>query len=132
MLGINAIAQDNFYSAPMMEQPFDSIFTSVEQMPQYVGGEAEMMKFIDTHIKYPPIKDELLATKRDSVLTARFVVDKTGKIRDIRILAGANHTNYAKSFVTVIEQMPNWIPGKQNNKLVDVYYIILHRIGVRE
>ena len=31
------------------------VFTSVEQMPQFPGGEAELLKWISTHIKYPAI-----------------------------------------------------------------------------
>ena len=115
MLGLSSIAQESFEAASS-----DSVFTSVEQMPQYVGGDAEMMKFISSHMHYPTIKDE--DEMNCSRIVVKFVVSKRGKVRDITVIKG--DANCAMPLVEVIEQMPDWIPGKQNGRPVDVYYSI--------
>ena len=37
------------------EEKKEEIFRSVEQMPQFPGGEAALMKYLQSHINYPPM-----------------------------------------------------------------------------
>ena len=36
----------------------EKVFTAVEQMPQFPGGDAELMKFLSKNIKYPTMAME--------------------------------------------------------------------------
>ena len=54
------------------------VFISVEQMPQFPGGEAALMKFLASHINYPPT-----AAEHDiqGKVVVQFVVKKDGSRR---------------------------------------------------
>lgn len=97
----------------------ETIYTSAEVMPQYPGGESEMMKYFTT-IKYPKISVENSINSR---VVARFIITKEGKIRNIEILKSLNK-EFDAEFVKFIQAMPDWIPAKQNGQNVSCYYII--------
>lgn len=95
-------------------------------MPQFPGGDVEMMKYIGRNLRYPSSDlSELIDNGRINV---RFVVRKTGKIDNITM-----RTPLAKAFeaevVRFMQNMPKWIPGKMNGENVDCYYtlpILIH------
>ena len=95
-------------------------FDMVEQMPQFPGGQAEMMQFISKNMKYPTIAQENGTQGR---VTCQFVVGADGKVRDVKVLRGVD-PYLDKEAVRVIMSMPKWIPGKQNGKAVSVKYTI--------
>ncbi|MFT4169231.1 MAG: energy transducer TonB [Dysgonomonas sp.] len=95
-------------------------FEHVEQMPQFPGGEAELMKYINNNIKYPPIAAENGIEGR---VVVRFVVEKNGKVSDINILRSVD-PSLDKEAARVIRSMPTWIPGMQNGRNVAVYYTL--------
>ena len=98
----------------------EKVFDMVEQMPQFPGGQAEMMQFISKNMKYPTIAQENGTQGR---VTCQFVVGADGKVRDVKVLRGVD-TYLDKEDVRVIMSMPKWIPGKQNGKAVSVKYTI--------
>ena len=100
--------------------PKDSTFVTVEQMPQYPGGEAEMRKYIAKTLKYPRIPEENGIEGR---VTVRFVVSKTGDVGNVEVYKGVDQY-LDKEAIRVIASMPKWIPGKQNGVAVNVYYIV--------
>ena len=50
----------------------------------------------------------------------RFVIDKQGNISDVKIRAP--HVRFEKEVNKIIDKIPQFIPGKQNNKPVKVIY----------
>ena len=95
-------------------------YQAVEQMPQFPGGDAELMKYIQDHLKYPVIAAENGILGR---VIVRFVVSKTGEIQDVTVLRGVD-SSLDKEAVRVIKSMPKWIPGKQNGNNVAVYFTV--------
>ena len=98
----------------------EKVFDMVEQMPQFPGGQAEMMQFISKNMKYPTIAQENGTQGR---VTCQFVVGADGRVRDVNVLRGVD-PYLDKEAVRVIMSMPKWIPGKQNGKAVSVKYTI--------
>ncbi|MDE6347758.1 MAG: TonB family protein [Bacteroides sp.] len=98
----------------------EKVFDMVEQMPQFPGGQAEMMKFISEHMKYPQAAQENGTQGR---VTCQFVVGADGQVRDAKVVRGID-PYLDKEAVRVIMSMPRWIPGKQNGKAVSVKYTI--------
>ena len=96
------------------------IFTAVEQMPQFPGGEVAMNKFIADNLKYPELSKK---DKPSGKVYLRFVVSKEGKLCDARIVRSLD-AYCDKEALRVIRSMPEWIPGKQNGINVSVYYIV--------
>lgn len=98
----------------------DKPFVSVEQMPQYPGGNGELMKFLSSNIRYPTIAAENGIEGR---VIIRFVVGKDGSVSDIQVQRGLD-ASCDKEAVRVVKMMPKWIPGKQNGRAVPVYFTL--------
>ena len=95
-------------------------YQAVEQMPQFPGGETALLKFINDNIRYPIPAQEAGIQGR---VVVRFVVSKTGEIRDVTVLRSVE-SSLDKEAVRVIKMMPKWIPGKQNGNSVAVYFTV--------
>ena len=95
------------------------VFTFVEEMPSFPGGEAKLMEYISKNIKYPMIAKENGIQGRVYVT---FVVDKDGKIKDAKILRGGLGGGLEEEALRVVRSMPDWKAGKQNGRAVQVQY----------
>ncbi|GEM_PF-750981 len=96
------------------------IYTVVERMPEFPGGDSEMYSFISKNLKYPTeAKDQNIS----GIVYVQFVVSKTGVIDDnsVRILRSV-HELLDEATENVVKSFPNWTPGYQNQKPVAVYY----------
>lgn len=96
------------------------VFTSVEQMPQFPGGEAELLKWISTHIKYPAIAME---NNVQGKVVVQFVVTRDGSIGEVKIARGKD-PDLDKEAVRVVRTLPKFIPGKMNGQAVNVWYTL--------
>lgn len=92
----------------------------VEQMPQFPGGEEELLRFIKDNLKYPAVAAEVGIEGR---VTIRFVVNRNGDVTDITVIRGLD-PSCDKEAVRVVRMMPRWIPGRQNGRNVPVYYTL--------
>ncbi|HET9571420.1 MAG TPA: TonB family protein [Bacteroidales bacterium] len=92
----------------------------VEQMPQYPGGDEELLRFIRDNLKYPAVAAEVGIEGR---VTIRFVVSRTGDVTDVTVIRGLD-PSCDKEAVRVVKMMPRWIPGRQNGRNVPVYYTL--------
>ncbi|MDZ7635717.1 MAG: TonB family protein [Bacteroidales bacterium] len=95
-------------------------FVVVEEMPVFPGGEHAMMSWITLNVKYPPKAAE---EKIFGMVQVSFVVTSTGKVSEVKINKGVHPLLDAEA-VRVVEEMPDWKPGSQKGKPVDVGYII--------
>ena len=101
----NAVAQ----VLPEKSPNRDDTFIVVEQMPEYPGGQAAMMKYISSSFIYP----ESAADKEiEGKVLVSFVVDKTGKVGDVKIKKSVNK-DLDKEAIRVVKGMPLWKPGMQ-------------------
>ena len=96
------------------------VFKYVEQMPQYPGGEKQMMKYLSQNIKYPV---EAQKQGIQGTVVCRFIVSLTGEVTDVTILKSLT-TEIDEEAIRVVSGMPNWTPGKQGGKEVSVYYTL--------
>ena len=96
------------------------VFDVVEQMPSFPGGDAELMKFLSTHIKYPVVAEENGIQGR---VIATFVVERDGSISDVKVIKSVD-PSLDKEAIRVLKSMPRWIPGKQNGSAVRVKYTV--------
>ena len=98
----------------------DQVFTVVEVMPEYPGGQGELLKYLAKSVKYPVIAQENGIQGR---VTASFIVEKDGSIRDIEVMRGVD-PSLDKEAIRVLSGMPNWTPGKQRGQNVAVKYTV--------
>jgi periplasmic protein TonB len=101
------------------EEP-EKPFIIVEQMPQFPGGEKEMMKFIKNNLRYPANAIEMGIS---GTVTVNFVVGRDGKITEIKVIRGIGG-GCDEEAVRILEKMPPWSPGKQGGRAVLVSYTV--------
>lgn len=96
----------------------EQIFTIVEEMPSFPGGEAELFKYLGKAIKYPQMAAD---AGIQGVVYVTFEVDKDGKVKDVKVLRGIGG-GCDEEAIRVVKAMPAWKPGKQRGKPVRVQY----------
>lgn len=94
------------------------IFTVVEQMPMYPGGEGALLGYLRDNIHYPTVAAENGVQGR---VVVGFVVERDGSITDVKILRGVD-PSLDREAMRVVKSMPRWNPGKQNGSAVRVKY----------
>ena len=96
------------------------VFDVVEQMPEFPGGAAALMKWLSDNIKYPSIAEENGIQGR---VVCTFVVERDGSVTDIQVARSVD-PSLDKEAIRVLKKMPKWIPGKQNGSAVRVKYTV--------
>ena len=104
----------------IMEKDPDTVYQIVEKMPQYIGGESAMMKYVSENIKYPE------KAKEDGIqgrVFISFVVEKDGSVSNVKVVRGIGG-GCDEEAARVIAGMPKWQPGMQKGKPVRVNYMM--------
>ena len=94
-----------------------TIYRSVEQMPRFPGGEAALMKYIQSHVNYPE------GTDVEGRVILQFVVETDGSIGEVKVLRSVDEL-LDKEAVRLIKSLPNFTPGRQNGQAVSVWYTL--------
>ncbi|MDY6371496.1 MAG: energy transducer TonB [Bacteroidales bacterium] len=96
----------------------ETIFTVVENDPEFPGGMDALYKYLAQNIKYPQLA-------RDNNITGRvyvtFVVEKDGSIANPKVLRDIGG-GCGQEAIRVVKSMPKWTPGKQRGKAVRVQF----------
>ncbi|MES2730743.1 MAG: TonB family protein [Bacteroidota bacterium] len=108
--------------------PVESVYTIVEQMPEFPGGAAELMKYLSKKMKYPAIAQRMGV---EGTVFVNFIVSKEGKIDEVNIVKGISK-ECDEEASRVIKAMPDWKPGKQNGRSVAVRYTLPVRFKMTE
>ena len=97
--------------ATLPQEKTDSIYSVVETMPDYLGGQKELLSFLSRNIKYPTKAEE---NKIQGRVVIQFVVNKDGSV----------DPELDKEALRVVNSMPQWKPGMQKGEAVSVKYTI--------
>lgn len=119
---VQEIGDSIAYIAHNNEQNFNAsneeVYTVVEEMPEFIGGQEGEMLFIQRNLQYPQ------SAKNARIMGTcyvRFIVTSNGTLKDIQLLKGISSCKECgDEAIRVIKSMPNWKPGKQNGKAVSV------------
>jgi TonB family protein len=105
--------------AVTQEKPIDKeVFTVVETMPAYPGGEKALYKFMRENVKYP---EEAKLKNIQGRVFVSFIVETDGSVSNVQVLRGIGG-GCDEEGVRVVSSMPKWTPGKQRGKAVRVQY----------
>lgn len=109
---------DQQYAYDITDQADHEIYKVVQEMPQYVGGENSLFKFIYDNVQYPSIAR---ANGVEGTVFIKYIIEKDGHISHVEVIrdVGAGLGNEA---ARVVRMMPPWKPGRQNGKPVRVYF----------
>lgn len=86
-------------------------------MPEYIGGESEMYKFIGNNLKYPPTTDQ-------GRTVIRFTISEKGKITNALVLRSSGYGLLDEAAIKVVKKMPDWKPGLKDGKPVPVQFTL--------
>ena len=98
----------------------EEVFQAVEQMPQFPGGDAELMKFLSKNINYPTMAMENNVQGR---VIVQFVVTKNGSIGEVKVARSVDR-DLDREAIRVVKSLPKFIPGKMNGQAVNVWYTL--------
>jgi protein TonB len=94
------------------------VFTGVEEMPQFPGGEQALYAYIKKELKYPQMAKE---NETQGTVYVTFVVQADGTITNPKVIRGIGG-GCDEEAIRIVKGMPQWTPGKQGGKPVRVQY----------
>ena len=100
------------------DTPCGKVFHVVEQMPQFPGGQAAMMKFIADSLRYPSV---VCTGGVEGRIVVRFVVDCEGNIVNPLVVRSVDPL-LDREAIRLVKSMPKWKPGRVNGEPVNVKY----------
>lgn len=106
----------------------EQIFLVVEEMPEYPGGQGALMAFVRENVVYPEIA---IDNNIEGTVYVSFVVDKTGKVNNIKILRGV-HPALDKEAIAVVQKLRGFSIGKQRGKPVSVQFNLPIKFNISE
>ena len=103
-------------------EPVDDnkVFESVEQDPVFPGGQAALLQYVSSHIRYPSVCQENNIQGR---VILQFVVTKTGAVGQVKVARGV-HPELDAEAVRVVKSLPKFTPGKMNGHPVNVWFTL--------
>lgn len=103
------------------DEPEDSnivIYTPVQNPPEYPGGYVALRKFLARNLQYPEMAK---GAGIQGKVYVSFIVWKDGSVSDVKIIRGIDG-GCDEEVLRVVKLMPDWKPGEQNGKKVNVVY----------
>ena len=101
------------------EEDENQVFTKVEVEASFKGGEKEWKRFLERNLEANVPVDNG-APEGTYTVVVQFIVDKEGKISDVRSLTQHGH-GMEEEAMRVIKKGPDWIPAVQNGRHVKAY-----------
>lgn len=90
----------------------DKVYTYAEEKAEFPGGEATMLKYLQSNIRYPQMAKE---SDIQGKCMIQFVVEKDGSITDVVIKKDIGG-GCGKEAARVVSGMPRWKAAKANGK----------------
>jgi protein TonB len=128
LLGNAAMSQTDTSQSVQHSESEPEVYTIVEEMPKYPGGDAALLKYIAENIKYPPIVT-VPELSIHSTFYLTYTVDIDGQVKDVRVLRGGNE-GMNHELIRVIRSITGYEPGRQRGKPVPVQFTIPIRISL--
>ena len=111
---------DNAIVGVINKNDTGKIFTSVEEFPEFQGGQKGLSSFLSSNIKYP---EEARQKNIQGKVVVQFVVCTDGSLCDEKIVRSVD-SSMDNEVLRVVKSMPAWKPGKQNGHPVKTYYTL--------
>lgn len=101
--------------------------TKIETLPIPKKGFKDFTTHIQKTFKY---SEEAIKNKVEGKIFIQFIIEKDGKINDIKLLKGLGY-GLDEEAIRVISNYENWIPGQQRGKKVRVRYSLPIAINLK-
>lgn len=98
----------------------DKIYDVVEIVPQFPGGTAAMMQWIQDNMRYP---QAALDAGIQGRVFVQFVVEKDGTRSNVKVIKTTDE-RFNSEAIRLVNAMPKWTPAKQNGQVVRCRYTL--------
>lgn len=98
----------------------EKVYTVVDKMPSFPGGEEAMLEYIAAHLKYPAAS---LEQGVQGVAMLRFVVKPDGGVGKVQVLKSLD-PDCDREAERVVRSLPKFTPGVQDGRAVAVWYTL--------
>lgn len=122
------VVEDTPAPPPKEAPKEEEVYQFVEIKPAFPGGLEGLMRFLAENLNYPM---EARESHIMGTVVAEFVVEKDGRITNINIIRDIGG-GCAGETLRVLEMMPRWSPGIQNDKTVRAKMILPVRFKLEE
>lgn len=103
------------------------VFTIVEEMPEFSGGQMEMYNYLAKNIIYPKYaKDNGI----QGTVYMSFIILESGSIDEVCVMRSASPLLDLEA-IRVVKNMPQWKPGVQRGKPVKVSFLLPLKFALR-
>ena len=96
-----------------------TVFNKLEQQATFPGGVSAWAQFLRKNLKANMPVDEGWSAGTYTLIV-RFIVAKDGSISDV-VAENYKNSKTAQMCVDFIKNGPKWVPGRQNNRVVNSY-----------
>ncbi len=120
LMAVSAINMEVSAKKVKSEKIHGKVYEQVEQMPEFSGGQTELINFLMKSVKYP--EESMIKSIQGKVFVS-FVISKKGSVLNAKIERGVDPLLDAEA-LRVVNSMPKWIPGKEKGKEVAVQFTI--------
>ena len=96
------------------------IVEQAEVMPEFPGGMDGLITYMVQNVEYPKSEKE---TGNQGKVYVQFIVSKNGDVLDAKVKKGVSEA-LDKVALIAVQNMPNWTPGSQDGKKVNVQMIL--------
>ena len=97
-----------------------TIYSKVDNYPQFPGGEKALAQFLQKNTHYP---EEARKKNISGVVQIEFIINKNGDITKVAIKKGVNTLLDIES-VRVVKSFPKWTPAKRKGHAVNFLYVL--------
>lgn len=99
----------------------NQVYSAVEIMPAFPGGQEEMNSFIRKNLDYP---DDAKKARSKGKVLVQFIVEKDGSLNEATVIKDEVGHGAGMEAVNVVNKMPQWTPGQDNGKPVRVQVVL--------
>ena len=104
----------------VVQKKDNTIYHVVEQEPRFPGGEAALMKYIQSHLNYPK---NAAKNNIEGRVVVQMVIDSSGKVGKVKVVHSV-HKDLDKEAIRVVKSLPKFTPGRKNGNAVNVWYTL--------
>ena len=99
----------------------------IHELPEFINGEEDMMKFLRATIKYPndAKKNDITGT-----VYTTFIINEVGEMSDCKIVSGV-HADMDNEVWRVLHLFPTWTPGTVDGANAKVLFNLPVRFSLR-
>lgn len=96
------------------------IYTIVETPASFPGGEAALLNYVNSHLKYPAIAEE---EGIQGKVVLKFVVLENGNVGQVQVVQSLE-SHCDQEAIRVVKSLPRFSPGKQQGKPVKSWFTL--------